>query len=148
MREQQWNDEYRLTTVCVDSYEDGQIVGRFYNPYLDEGIHFKSLTHFLIQTENLLDKMNLPQSFTTVRTFSSLPKDKQHKSTSSAGKINKGTVITFAIRVIFRQHSSWQGSIVWLEEGKEESFRSVLELILLMDSALNATISSKPRSLE
>jgi hypothetical protein len=41
------------------------------------------------------------------------------------------------VRVLFRQNASWQGSLTWLEEGKEESFRSVLELLLLMHSALD-----------
>ena len=48
----------------------------------------------------------------------------------------KGKVATFTIRVLFRQHTSWQGTILWLEKNMEQSFRSVLELILLMDSAL------------
>ena len=39
------------------------------------------------------------------------------------------------MRVIFRQNASWQGSVTWLEEEKEENFRSVLELVLLMHSA-------------
>ena len=32
----------------------------------------------------------------------------------------------------------------WLEAGREESFRSVLELILLMDSALNESAAVQP----
>ena len=38
--------------------------------------------------------------------------------------------------MIFRQNASWQGSVTWLDKGREESFRSVLELLLLMDSAI------------
>ena len=44
---------------------------------------------------------------------------------------------TFAVRILFRQNASWQGSVTWLEGNREESFRSVLELIFLMDSALS-----------
>lgn len=40
--------------------------------------------------------------------------------------------------MIFRQHTSWQGVVIWLEQQMEQSFRSVLELILLMDSALRS----------
>ena len=143
MREQQWNNEYRLTTVCIDSYDDSQMVGRFYNPYLNEGIRFKSLSQFLVQMENLLDEMNLPQSFNAVRSFSTFPARKQQDVTSANNEILKGMLTTFTVRVIFRQHTSWQGSVVWLEEGKEQSFRSVLELILLMDSALSAAFATK-----
>ncbi|MBE6021329.1 MAG: hypothetical protein IJC41_04175 [Firmicutes bacterium] len=143
MREQQWNNEYRLTTVCIDSYEDSQMVGRFYNPYLNEGISFKSLSQFLIQMENLLDNMNLPQSFTALRSFPTLPARRQHDLTSGDTELIKGMLTTFTVRVIFRQHTSWQGSVVWLDQGTEQSFRSVLELILLMDSALCTAMTNK-----
>jgi len=43
------------------------------------------------------------------------------------------------VKVLFRQNASWQGSIAWLEGKREESFRSVLELLLLIDSAVSAT---------
>ena len=49
---------------------------------------------------------------------------------------SRGELATFAVRIIFRQNASWQGSVVWLEGEREESFRSALELVLLMDSAL------------
>ena len=51
-----------------------------------------------------------------------------------------GKIATFAIKILFRQNTSWQGSILWLEWGEEQSFRSVLELIYLMDNALNKTV--------
>ena len=47
-----------------------------------------------------------------------------------------GAKATFVVRVLFRQHTSWQGSVAWLEGHNEETFRSVLELVMLMDSAL------------
>ena len=40
------------------------------------------------------------------------------------------------VRVIFRQNASWQGSVSWLEGRRDESFRSVLELLMLLNSAL------------
>ena len=53
-------------------------------------------------------------------------------------KPHNGDVATFAVRVLFRQNASWQGSILWVEGDREESFRSVLELIFLLDSAAGA----------
>ena len=47
---------------------------------------------------------------------------------------NKGT---FIVKILNKQNSTWQGSITWLEGKREETFRSVLELLLLMDSAVN-----------
>lgn len=130
-----WGYEYRSTTVCVDSYEDGILSGRFYNPYLDTGQSFESLTQFLLQMEQTLDAMNFPQSYTVTRTFADTPKEPSGEPETEFRKGKRGT---FVVKILFRQNASWQGSVVWQEGGREQSFRSVLELIFLMDSALNA----------
>ena len=49
-----------------------------------------------------------------------------------------GDLGSFVIRVQHRQHDSWQGKVTWLDEDKTENFRSVLELIHLIDDALGA----------
>jgi len=48
----------------------------------------------------------------------------------------KGRASTFILRILYRQHSSWQGTIRWCEGKQEMCFRSALELLILMDSAL------------
>ncbi|MBQ3108078.1 MAG: hypothetical protein IJP37_03790 [Clostridia bacterium] len=45
---------------------------------------------------------------------------------------------TFVINVLFRQNASWQGTIQWVNQNKTQHFRSTLELIKLMDSALES----------
>jgi len=139
MKATKWGNEYRLTTVCIDSYDNGELTGRFYNPHLGEGKSFRSLIQFLKEMESLLDDMNFPQSFTILRSFASPP---EHKRGSPPDEhMRSGALATFAVRVIFRQNASWQGSVTWLGQGKEQSFRSVLELVLLMDSALNEALT-------
>ena len=49
-----------------------------------------------------------------------------------------GKLATFVIRLMFRQHASWQGSATWVEARAEEPFRSVLELILMIDGAIKS----------
>ena len=132
-------NEYRTSIVCVDSYHNGILQGRFYNPYLESGEGFQSLSQFLIKMEQTLDRMNLPQSFTAIRSFA--PPPERPPGDTPASEIREGALATFALRVIFRQNASWQGSVTWIESRREQSFRSVLELILLMDSALNETES-------
>jgi len=124
---------YRTTTVCVDSYEEGVMKGRIYHPS-NEGVLFKSLSQFLIQMEDLLDELKLPQSFTAVRSFAPTVGEIETERLDEAPK--EGKLATFAIRVLFRQNASWQGSVSWVETGQENSFRSALELIFLTDSAL------------
>lgn len=43
---------------------------------------------------------------------------------------------TFIVDVKFRQNSTWQGIVRWKETGKEVHFRSALELLKIMDNAL------------
>ena len=43
----------------------------------------------------------------------------------------------FIINIKETQNDTWQGSIQWIEGKKEENFRSALEMIKLIDSALN-----------
>jgi len=134
MSQKIWGNEYRVTTVCIDSYENKEWSGRFYNPYI-EGESFESLTWFLIKMEQLLDQMKFPQACNTVRSF--LPSPEPERKRSLAEGPPKGELATFEVRVIFRQNASWQGTVTWVNEGMEQSFRSVLELIFLMDGALS-----------
>lgn len=126
-------EEYRITTVCVDSYENGVLKGRFYNPYLSEGKDFQSMAQFLLGMEHTLDMMEFPKAFTAKRTFSPVP---DWLAGSVETEIQTGKTATFQVRVLFRQNASWQGSVVWMEGKREESFRSALELFFLIDSAL------------
>ncbi len=46
---------------------------------------------------------------------------------------------TFNIRVIYRDNTSWQGEIQWLEGKQTRYFRSLLEMIMLMNEAMKTT---------
>ena len=128
-----WVNENRKVLVCVDDYRDGVFFGRLY--HAQQGMScFRSLSQFLMKMECLLEEIQEPQSYTAKRTFSSmLPSDDE---ASYAAQFRKGAKATFELKVLFRQHSSWQGIVVWKERKTEQSFRSVLELICLLDSAL------------
>lgn len=136
-------NEYRTTVVCIDSYDGAVPEGRFYNPCFRGGQRFQSLVQFLLKMEDTLDGLRLPQSFTAARAFAPPPK-LRGKGPPDPGP-QEGKLATFAVRVLFRQNASWQGSVTWLEGGREESFRSVLELILLMDSVLSKSESESKK---
>ena len=133
--ERLWGDEYRTTIVCINSYENAVPAGQLYNPYLKDGRSFCSTTQFLLEMEQLLDRMNFPAAFSATRTFSA----SAGRGAEPPSMISKcGTVATFEVKILFRQHASWQGCVTWLEGRQEQSFRSVLELLLLIDSAIQA----------
>ena len=40
---------------------------------------------------------------------------------------------TFLIKIMDQQNGTWQGSVTWVEEQREQHFRSALELLKLID---------------
>ena len=119
--------------VCIDSYDKGIMKGCFYNAFR-ECEHFESLTQFLLRMEEMLDECQKPQAYTAARRFSTLLQPEELCPSPRPG----GVKATFELKIIFRQHSSWQGTLYWREQQLEQSFRSVLELVILMDSALRS----------
>ena len=128
-----WVSESRKMMICVDDYDNGVLAGRFYSA--SQGmISFRSLSQFLLKMESVLEEMQEPQSYTAKRTFSTmLPSEDE---IPSPAQFRKGAKATFELQVLFRQHSSWQGVLIWKDRRSEQSFRSVLELVFLLDSAL------------
>lgn len=45
---------------------------------------------------------------------------------------------TFIVKVLFRQHATWQGTVQWIEGRQYRQYRSLNELLLLMGEALAA----------
>jgi len=127
-------EEFRTTTVCIDRYENTVPSGFIYNRHLPKGKAFQSLTRFLIEMEQMLDDMNFPGAFTELRQFAP---PAQTETGPPGTEVRQGAMATFVVRILFRQNSSWQGSVTWVEGRQEQSFRSALELVMLMDNALS-----------
>lgn len=49
---------------------------------------------------------------------------------------NKDRKASFLLQVQFQRNSTWQGTIQWLEENKTQNFRSTLEMLKLMEEAI------------
>jgi len=56
------------------------------------------------------------------------------RNTEAHKKSDKGT---FVVQVRYRQHATWQGKVLWAEKNETKQFRSELELLKLIDSALD-----------
>lgn len=130
----------RTTVLCIDSYHRGILQGRFFHPTAPSGQSFHSLTQFLLAMEQHLNHTDYPTAFTLPRVF--LPPAKQDAAPSDEPH-RVGKTATFSLRILFRQNTSWQGSLTWIEGNQEQSFRSVLELITLLDSALTQQNTSE-----
>ena len=90
--------------------------------------------------ERLLDRIDYPQSSVKIRSF----QEKEEKRLLKPEKVLEGREVanhsgkldTFLVHIKYRQNATWQGEIRWVEKGKNVSFCSELELLKLMDNAL------------
>lgn len=129
-----------ITQVCIDSYDDGVITGRIYNSRFGGAESFRSMVGFLNKMEQLLAIENTPQPFSSVRTFRPVVSPLPDPPAILLPRVGK--LATLDLHILFRQNASWQGSIFWAEGNQEQHFRSVLELIFLIDSALGGAKTS------
>lgn len=134
MKPQVSNNLFRTTAICIDIYDDKIMCGRLYNSYYKGGVSFKGVMDLLINIEAMLEDMNCPQAFTVKRSFR--PVEEKFSPEPSDDTMKEGKLATFSLRILFRQNASWQGSLLWHEGRQEESFRSALEMLLLINSAL------------
>ncbi len=133
-----------LVCICVESDENNDIQGVMWTPYEEDGIAFKSAYDLVMQMDYLYDDWDFPQRTTSYRSFCKKDKTKDFHNPNSIRKREpirslksfKGEKATFLVQVKFRQHSSWQGQVLWAEKKKKSHFRSVLELMKLFESAL------------
>lgn len=130
-------EDMRTSIIYIHSYADKNPKGTFYNLYYGEEIAFGNLTRLLLLMEDLMDEMDCPQASVHSRHFGKMSKGLERASIERLlPKPEQEVIATFTVKVLFRQGASWQGKISWAEGKEEVSFRSVLELVKLMDSAL------------
>lgn len=134
-----------LTSLCIDQVDNGEYSGRIIHKYNQEEIPFRESSQLISILDRFFDQINYPQASTKYRTFQKKPKEEQRgrrretiEPVQTADEVlaKRGKEATFILHVQFRQNSTWQGKIIWLEAEQEESFCSVLELLKLLDSAL------------
>ncbi|MBQ3048745.1 MAG: hypothetical protein IJC94_02195 [Oscillospiraceae bacterium] len=128
------SDLFQTTMVCIDSYENKCAVGSVYNSFLQRKIAFRSTMEMLLAIESVLEEAEIPQSYSAKRSFAVVPPSAKTEKTDET--VWDGKLATFAVKILFRQNAGWQGVMTWCEGRCEESFRSVLEMLLLMNSAL------------
>lgn len=124
--------------VTVTAYGNKCPSGELYCPQTGRTVPFASLTQLLLTMDQTMDLTNYPQRSTEARTFR--PSGKAAGGSSASAESDKPPLATFKINILFRQNASWQGVIIWNECSMESHFRSVLELIGLMDDALTASL--------
>lgn len=134
-----------LVCICVDHASDSNVEGRLYHYYAEEPETVKDAMQLLRRLEQFYDDIDFPQAAEQFRNFvSSAKENRKRKELPKPVKdrdflMNQsGTRATFLLHVQYRQNATWQGQIMWKEKNKSLEFRSTLELLVLLDNALNA----------
>lgn len=127
--------------MCIDNINDGELSGRIYHCYSKEPWKFTNILQLIELADDFFDRLEFPQASTSARSFTSTQfsdVDRLDKVRSPEDFIeNRGQKGTFFLNVRYRQNSSWQGSVTWVEEQREQHFRSALELLKLIVGALD-----------
>lgn len=144
-----------LCRVCVDAWAGGEVTGRLYHCYSRQPEPIGRISDVLDSIDRLCDRLNYPARTQQPRHFGPeklrpqiTQKKVEPQMTREELAKNKGKMATFVVHVMYRQHSTWQGSVTWAETGEKANFRSALELIKLMDSAVDETLGDESPSQE
>lgn len=137
-----------LVSLCIDTGESADMTGRIYHCYAKDAIPFSNATDLLLKLERFYDWLGVPQAERQTRQFGHMHGNeggrRMTKVKSSEEMVTpKGDLATFVVHVQYRQNATWQGKVIWTDTKQESSFRSALELIKLMDTAIEASAEEK-----
>ena len=133
-----------LLCICVDA-EGGEYSYRMYHCLTETPVVSNELGCLILAADDVFGRARCPQASVAARNFReraggsadstaterNLPMC-EHDLTNHRGE--KGT---FVVHVQYRQNATWQGTVVWADKNKSQQFRSALELMKLIDSALD-----------
>ncbi|SCJ73341.1 hypothetical protein [Neobittarella massiliensis] len=130
--------------LCIDSSCETALQGRAYYADDQPPICFTELGRVVLQLDHIFDEIG-PQASTQGRRFGrqAVPAVEKKEGTPMA-QITKhrGDKETFVVQIQYRQNATWQGKVTWADKDETKSFRSALELIKLIDSALDESEST------
>lgn len=121
LRENMIPCQSREALVTVLSYQNGIVEGYLQHPRLQRKVEIQNLAQLLLMLNDLLDLEDCPNS--------PLPFVSQEEP-------GREQIAVFRIQILFREHYTWQGRLIWQNENQEAVFRSAIELIQLIDEIL------------
>lgn len=130
-----------LVAVCFQ--EKNPERGEVYHRYSREGVPFEAMYQMVGFVDNLCDDIGYPVRSTNLRSLvrKHITKRRNHRKMERVMELSellekKGAEGTFLVHVQFRQNATWQGQVTWVDKKQTCQFRSALELMKLIDSAL------------
>lgn len=125
--QQKQSSSHQICNVGIDEYEENSAGGVLYAKQAEEPLLFDSSIQMAKQMIYLLNQAD-----------SDVGQSKKLINQESLSYYRKrGKKATFCIQILFREHSSIQGIMHWKERREQTSFRSFLEMLMLMDAAIS-----------
>lgn len=121
LRERMIPCQSREAVITVLSYQNGILEGYLQHPRLEKKEKLKSVSQLVLLLDSLLDlegSLNSPLPLVTREC------------------LGLENVNIFKIQILFREHYTWQGRLIWENENQEFVFHSAIELIQLLDEIL------------
>ena len=111
----------REAVVTVLSYRNGIMDGYLQHPRLAGTEKVQSLSQLILLLADLLDLEGCPNS---------------PPSFVSSAHSRGDSIAVLRIQILFQEHHTWQGKLIWQDENREIVFHSGIELIRLFDEIL------------
>lgn len=102
--------------ISIESFEDGTMKGVFDSVGMTAPSSFTSLTGLILMIDNILDQQ-------------------EEALQPVIRQIDPSFVPTIELEVLFRQHHTWQGRVRWDSGQKQATFKSVLDLLFIIEMA-------------
>jgi len=147
--------------LCVNGLGDVEdpydIDAYLWHGYRPDAARVTVPEHMLDEMESLFDLINYPRATTSLRSFSEdsdvhpqgtgtrpgNPSNVPRHLSDSELLQKRGDLGTFIIRVQQRANSSWQGRITWVEKNRTLKFRTVIEMVKLIEAATESASDAR-----
>lgn len=129
--------------IVITSYCEFEIEGYLYNPFSDRCLLFGNTLELLLKMGEMFDHLKFPQSSVEYRSFYNSKRGREKSPIQEETQVNEmnaseSAQAKFIVHVQYRQNATWQGTIQWVDENKTQRFRSTLEMLRLMEEALDS----------
>lgn len=135
-------------TVMVLVHSRDPFTGEIFHCYSEEPIKIYSGYQIFVEIDRLCDEIGYPFRDVSMRSFHKRA-ETPRKNYREANRVMRfsqlteknGDQGTFMVHVQYRQNATWQGQVTWMEKKETQNFRSALELMKLIDSALDTDVN-------
>lgn len=125
-------------------FSGGEPYGEFRHLYMDTFHTFHTVSELIYRLEMLMEETNSPSADFLCRKEWDM---KPHKATAAQSRTRNSSLLgklsfsgldkpgeLFLLHIRYRQNATWQGDVRWLNKRKTFSFRSALELLMVLET--------------